>query len=152
MVKLSPVNEQESRKAPAMLGINTMKGRIVAALIIAPIATAITYAAQLYLMFRQMDPKPTNVDYIVTPFIIGVSFEVLILLPLVLVLRRFRINGFGKYLASAVFLWALFSFAIFASVMHIQDAAQTAVTTMVFGVVLVLVFGICAGNNAKQDG
>jgi len=117
-----------------------MKIRLTLALILVPVAAALSYAAALHLQFKDMDPAPGNVDFFWPGLAAGIAFELLVLVPLFFILRRWGRTSPGVFMAAGFALWALLSFTVYAALMPLTQALQTTVPTMLFGAVMVFVF------------
>ena len=117
-----------------------MKLRLSLALILVPLAATLSYATALHFQFKDMDPAPSNVDFVWPGLVAGLVFELLVLVPLFLVLRRWGKTGPVVFMAAGFALWALLSFAVYAALMPLTQALQTTVPTMLFGAVMVFVF------------
>lgn len=121
-----------------------MKLRLTLALILVPLAAALSYAAALHLQFKDMEPAPSNVDFFWPGFAAGLAFELLVLVPLFFALRRWGKDSFGAFVAAGLVLWVMLSFTVYAVVMPMTEALQTTVPTMLFGAVMVFVFAALA--------
>jgi len=121
-----------------------VKSRLILALILVPLAAALSYAAVLHLQFKDMEPRPTNVHFFWPGVAVGVAFEMLVLVPLWLVLRRLGVASFAAFVAVGLVLWIFLSFAVYAALMPLREALQTAAPSVLFGAVMVLVFAALA--------